>query len=296
MKKISICGIPSGLGCALPGTQHGPNALRQKGLIEKLKEKKCLVEDQGDVFIERVLTQDDPSINAKHLSQITEGNKKLHTMVSKALDTGNIPLTLGGDHSFAIGSISAVYQHCLKKNKPLHVIWFDAHTDFNTPQTSPTGNIHGMPVKVLTGDGPTPLKHILEPTGFIPESAFSMIGIRSVDPLEQVAIDQSHISVFTMDTLKKEGLESALNKIFSTLSPEAHVHFSFDIDGIDPSLAPGVGTPVQGGLSLEETQQIFQKIKDSGLLGSMDVFELNPEEDHEEKTAALAIEMVASLF
>ncbi len=295
MKKIGICGIPSGLGCALPGTQHGPNKLREIGLLKNLETLGTTFQDFGDVMAPEDYPAHNSADNAKHLDKLTAWNQALHTQVSEILGTGSKPVVLGGDHSYAIGSISAVAKHCQKKGKKLAVIWFDAHTDFNTPKTSPTGNIHGMPVKVLTGHGPTPLLDIVHPH-FVPESAFHMVGIRSVDPLEQIAVDNSQMSIHTMKSIEERGIDPILEDIFSTFDENTHLHFSFDIDGIDPDLAPGVGTPVQDGLSLEHTRTIFSRIKGSGLLGSMDVVELNPDQDNQDKTAVLAAQLVSSLF
>ncbi|PLX29232.1 MAG: arginase [Alphaproteobacteria bacterium] len=292
--KIGICGIPSSLGCALPGTKYGPNALRQFGLIESIQRPK---KDFGD--IEEPLSYPHYPLkeNAKHLDPLTAWNKALYTQVAEILAAGYAPLVLGGDHSYAIGSLGAVGHYCAKHGKNLLVVWFDAHTDFNTPATSPTGNIHGMPVRVLTGQGPQPLVDFINSNGgFLKEEVFNMIGIRSVDEGEQIAVNQSKMSVYTMPLIHQAGIEKVLEEIFAKVDDNTHIHFSFDIDGIDPELAPGVGTPVEQGLSLDQTQKVFQAIKQSGKLGSMDVVELNPEVDNNHQTAKLAVELVSSLF
>lgn len=295
MKKIGICGIPSGLGCALPGTQKGPNKFRDVGLVSSLQAKDVLARDFGDIHLPPSAEIEKSQVNAKNLTQVTAYNAALKNQVSEILNQGLCPVVLGGDHSYAIGSIAAVARHCQKQGKKLKVIWFDAHADFNTPTTSPTGNIHGMPVKVLTGKGPESLRDLVAPH-FVSESSFHLMGIRDVDPLEQVSVDQSQLNVCTMKAILEVGLEGFLNTIFSDVDENTHLHFSFDIDGIDPSLAPGVGTPVDQGFTQEQTQAIFSAIKASGCLGSMDVVELNPDQDDHDKTACLARDFVLSLF
>ncbi|MAP24397.1 MAG: arginase [Rickettsiales bacterium] len=293
-KKIGICGIPSSLGCALPGTKNGPNALRQAGLIGQIT---LPHHDFGDVQEPQEYPKFNSKDNAKHLDALTAWNTALYEKVEEIINRGYAPLVLGGDHAYAMGSLGAVGHHCMKNNKDLLVIWFDAHTDFNTPETSPTGNIHGMPVRVLTGQGPAPLVNFIKDKGgFLAENIFNMIGIRSVDEGEQIAVDQSQMSVFTMADVRQQGIDQVLETIFAKVTNNTHIHFSFDIDGIDPSLAPGVGTPVEHGLSLEQTQKVFQAIKQSGRLGSMDVVELNPDTDNQDQTAKLAVELVSSLF
>ena len=212
------------------------------------------------------------------------------------LHKGHLPILLGGDHCLSIGSISAVARHCRDHGKNLRVIWLDAHADFNTSDLSPSGNIHGMPVACLCGFGPKDLMEIGGRAPAIHPSWIRQIGIRSVDPGEKRFVHDQQLEVFDMRYIDEMGVRRTMELALEGLDPETHLHVSFDVDFLDPDIAPGVGTTVPGGPTYREAQLCMEMIADTGLLGSLDVMELNPAMDVHNKTARLAVDLIESLF
>lgn len=213
-----------------------------------------------------------------------------------ALAQGSLPILLGGDHCLGIGSISAVARHCRATGKKLRILWLDAHTDFNTNALTPTGNIHGMPVACLCGHGPAPIVGMSGQTPDIDPSWVRQIGIRSVDEGEKRLVHQAGLEVFDMRYLDEMGMRATMQAALAGLDQDTHLHVSFDVDFLDPEIAPGVGTTVMGGPTYREAQLCMEMIADTGLMRSLDVVELNPAFDVRNKTADLAVDLIESLF
>lgn len=232
----------------------------------------------------------------RHLSEVTAWNLAVHEAVLAELRQERLPILLGGDHCLSIGSISAVARHCSEQGRKLRVLWLDAHADFNTSALTPSGNVHGMPVAVLTGHGPAALTSIGGATPAVPTKAFRQIGIRSVDPGEKRFVHAQGLEVFDMRFIDEMGMRHAMELALATMDAHTHLHVSFDVDFLDPGIAPGVGTTVPGGPSYREAQLCMEMIADTGRLASLDVMELNPALDVRNQTALLAVDLIESLF
>ena len=291
---ISLIGAPSDIGASELGACLGPDALRIAGLIPALEQRGYTVAHQTNLV--GPSNPNLPNIDgSRHLPEVVEWNRLVHSAVAQALAKNHIPFLMGGDHCLAIGSISAVLQHCRARNKKLKVIWFDAHTDANTPAISPSGNIHGMPVAVLMGHGHRVLTDLVS-CEFLRTDELAQIGIRSVDEHERNFVHELNINVFDMRFIDEHGIRSAMVQALSGCDENTHLHISFDLDSLDPSIAPGVSTAVQGGLNYREIQLCMELIADTGLLASLDLVELNPTRDNANQTARLAVELMESLF
>jgi arginase len=219
--------------------------------------------------------------------------------VDASLRAGEVPLLMGGDHSLAIGSITAVAAHCRANGLELRVIWLDAHADFNTCDITPSGNLHGMPVAVLCGHGPEALRHLAPTDGDAPvlqPSALRLIGVRSVDPLERQFVHAQGLDVFDMRHLDEHGMRKVMEQALMGVGERTHLHVSFDVDFLDPDIAPGVGTPVRGGPSYREAQLCMEMLADTGRVGSLDVVELNPARDIQNRTAEIVVDLLEGLF
>jgi len=295
-KTVSILGVPTDIGAGDRGGSMGPEALRVAGLEVALKSLGISTKDRGNLGgPSNPMRKRQKGL--KHLPEVIEWNQNLKNWVSNCLDQNEFPLILGGDHSLAIGSISGVYEYCKRKNKKLVILWLDAHADFNTAETSPTGNIHGMPVAVLCGQGHPDLIQITGSKDGIHPHAWYQVGIRSVDAQEKILLNNSIIQVSDMRRVDEIGIKEVMNEILKPLSgSDIHLHVSFDVDFLDPGIAPGVATTVQGGPNYREAQLVMELIHDSGLMASLDVMELNPAFDNKNQTALLAVELIESLF
>jgi arginase len=227
---------------------------------------------------------------------VTAWNQTVHDAVLAALQDGHLPLLLGGDHCLAIGSISAVARHCRNTGKRLRVLWLDAHADFNTQALTPSGNLHGMPVACLCGHGPDGLTGLAGQRPAIDPAWVRQIGIRSVDEGEKRLVHQVGLDVFDMRFIDEQGMRAAMAQALAGLDPDTHLHVSFDVDFLDPDIAPGVATRVRGGPTYREAQLCMEMIADTGRLASLDVMELNPAYDLRNRTAELAVDLIASLF
>jgi arginase len=232
----------------------------------------------------------------RHLAEVTAWNQAVHDAVGAELRQGHLPMLLGGDHCLGIGSISAVARHCRSVDKKLRVLWLDAHADFNTSQLTPSGNIHGMPVACLCGHGPQPLVSMSDRVPAIDPRWVRQIGIRSVDPGEKRFVHQQGLEVFDMRYIDEMGMRHAMELALATIDDKTHLHVSFDVDFLDPDIAPGVGTTVPGGPTYREAQLCMEMIADTGRLASLDVMELNPALDVRNRTAELAVDLIESLF
>lgn len=292
---VFLIGAPTDVGTSTQGTQYGPSALRRGGLREALTDLGYIVHDAGDVS-GPPNPHDDERIAYRNLDQVTQWCQAVHDVVYGALEQQRMPVMLGGDHSLAVGSISAVARYCRSKNKPLWVFWIDAHADFNTVDSSPSGNLHGMPLMLLCGKGPKALTHMSGQCPALQVEHVRQIGLRSVDPQEQVWVEHAHLQVFTMQDIQAKGMDVVLDEALRGLPVNAHVHLSFDVDCLDPSDAPGVGTPAEGGPRFLEVQRCLQRLAQTGLVASVDIVELNPQRDVQEKTTALVEGLLNHFF
>lgn len=293
--EIELIGAPCDAGAGEPGARLGPGALRAAGLVSSLQAQGCAVHDAGDL--------DGPSPPVptlaggyRNLAQVTAWNRAAHDAVTLALDRGRLPLLLGGDHSLAIGSISAVARHCRARGQPLRVLWFDAHADCNSRRTSPSANLHGMPVACLCGVGPMELTGLGDRVPALAASELRLIGVRSVDPGESQLVHRLGLAVSGMDVLRTEGADAVMARALEDLPANAHLHVSLDLDFLDPEVAPGTGTAVAGGASLEQARRCMQLIARCGRLGSVDVVELNPALDRDQRTTRHAVDLIETLM
>jgi len=293
--RISLIGAPTDIGAGAQGARMGPEALRVAGLQAALEGHGAQVLDRGNVSGPPNPWQA-PVDGYRHLSEVTAWNLAVHEAVLAELRQERLPILLGGDHCLSIGSISAVARHCREQGRKLRVLWLDAHADFNTSALTPSGNVHGMPVAVLTGHGPAALTSIGGATPAVPTKAFRQIGIRSVDPGEKRFVHAQGLEVFDMRFIDEMGMRHAMELALATLDAHTHLHVSFDVDFLDPGIAPGVGTTVPGGPSYREAQLCMEMIADTGRLASLDVMELNPALDVRNQTALLAVDLIESLF
>ena len=294
-KTVSLIGAPTDIGAGARGASMGPEALRVANIGPILESHGVEVIDRGNLSGPSNPWQ--PPIDGyRHLPEVVAWNRLVHDAVYAELGAGRLPILLGGDHCLGLGSISAVARHCRDTGKKLRVLWLDAHADFNTNQLTPSGNIHGMPVACLCGHGP---KELIEIGGQVPAISpkwIRQIGIRSVDAGEKRFVHEQGLEVFDMRYIDEMGMRHAMELALATLDANTHLHVSFDVDFLDPDIAPGVGTTVPGGPTYREAQLCMEMIADTGRLGSLDVVELNPALDLRNKTAALAVDLIESLF
>lgn len=293
--KISLIGAPTDVGAGARGASMGPEALRVADLQRTLEAHGLEVLDRGNLAGPSNPWQP-PRDGYRHLDEVVAWNRLVHDAVHAELALGRLPILLGGDHCLAIGSISAVARHCREAGKKLRVLWLDAHADFNTHVLTPSGNVHGMPVACLCGRGPQALIEIGGQVPAIQPKWVRQIGIRSVDPGEKRLVHEVDLEVFDMRYIDEMGMRHTMELALATLDANTHLHVSFDVDFLDPPIAPGVGTTVHGGPTYREAQLCMEMIADTGRLGSLDVMELNPAFDVRNATAVLAVDLVESMF
>ncbi len=290
-----IIGVPMDLGQQRRGVDMGPSAVRYAGLQERLKGLGYTVRDGGNIAVPVVEEIDQPyapdAHRARHLGAVVAACQSIYEQMKCCSQEHEFAIFLGGDHSISVGSVAG-----LDGRGPVGVIWVDAHADFNTPETSPSGNVHGMSVAALLGDGPRALVDIGYPGPKLQPSQVVMIGIRNLDAEERRRLAQSRISVFTMTDIDEQGMAAITRQALSRLSHLDSIHVSLDMDALDPDYAPGVGTPVPGGLTYREAHLLMELLATSGKVRSMDIVEINPILDHSNRTAALAVELAASLL
>ncbi|GIX32666.1 MAG: arginase [Lysobacterales bacterium] len=292
---VALIGAPTDIGAGHRGASMGPEALRVAGIVSALAARGLKVEDRGNLT--GPLNPWQPPVNGyRHLSEVATWNAVVHDAYYRALADGRLPILLGGDHSLAVGSISAVARFCRERGKRLRVLWLDAHADFNTHEITPSGNLHGMPVACLCGIGPRELTHL---AGFAPvlyPDDIRQIGVRSVDEGERRLVHEVGLEIYDMRYVDEIGMRRVMEEALSGLDENTHLHVSFDVDFLDPEIAPGVGTTVPGGPNYREAQLCMEMIADTGRLGSLEIVELNPAFDEHNKTARLAVDLVESLF
>lgn len=292
---ISLIGVPTDIGAGARGASMGPEALRVAGLAQALESHGVEVADRGNLAGPANPWQP-PVDGYRHLPEVVAWNTTLHEAVHAELALGRMPIVLGGDHCLGLGSISAVARHCREAGKKLRVLWLDAHADYNTATLTPSGNIHGMPVALLCGHGPAALTGIGGTTPAIDASVVREIGIRSVDAGEKRLVHEAGLEVFDMRYIDEMGMRHTMEQALKGLDDNTHLHVSFDVDFLDPEIAPGVGTTVPGGPTYREAQLCMEMIADTNRLASLDVMELNPALDVRNKTAELSVDLIESLF
>ncbi|MCL1634699.1 arginase [Luteimonas sp. SX5] len=292
---VSLIGAPTDIGAGHRGASMGPEAMRIAGLGEALIARGIDVVDRGDVTGPRNPWLP-PVDGYRHLNEVVAWNRAVMEALSAEFRAGRMPILLGGDHCLAIGSLSAVARHCRETGKKLRVLWLDAHSDFNTHEVTPSGNIHGMPVACACGLGPDALTGLGGHVPAMRPDQIRQIGIRSVDPPEKKLIQQYGLDVYDMRYIDEVGMKRTMEAALDGVGADTHLHVSFDVDFLDPSIAPGVGTTVPGGPNYREAQLVMEMIADSGRMGSLDIMELNPALDSHNRTAELAVDLVESLF
>ena len=293
---VALIGAPTDVGAGRRGASMGPEALRVAGLDKALRRLGRTVIDRGNVAgpgnPEQARAGD-----YRHLTEVTAWCRGVHDAVFASLEAGEIPVLMGGDHSLAIGSVAAVARHCAERRTPLAVLWLDAHADFNVASSSPSGNLHGMPVSIIAGHGPPELVGLSGTVPILPASRIVQIGIRSVDAVEKKLVVDSGLVVYDMRRIDELRMRTVMEQALAYVAErDAHLHVSFDVDFLDPAIAPGVPSTVPGGPTYREAQLCMEMIYDSGLMRSLDVMELNPAYDEGNRTAELAVELVESLF
>ncbi len=292
---VSIFGVPTDIGAGRRGASMGPEALRVARLAEALAERGVDVADLGDVAGPKNPWLG-PVDGYRHLEEVVAWNNAVFDTTSDIMRAGRMPVMLGGDHCLAIGSIAAVAAHCRAAGRKLRVLWLDAHTDFNTSAITPSGNLHGMPVACLCGIGPEALTRIGGHVPALVPAQIRQLGIRSVDQDEKRLVKEHALDIYDMRYVDEVGMKRAMEQALDGLDEDTHLHVSFDVDILDPAIAPGTGTPIPGGIHYREAQLVMEMIADSGRLGSLDVVEVNPALDDGNATAELAVDLVESLF
>jgi len=283
------------LGAGRRGVDMGPSAMRLAGLNEKLASLGYEVEDLGNIVVEQPEKLPVGPSNARYLSQIAQTCERLAEMVHHSAGNGSVPLVLGGDHSVAVGTVTGMAAHFRERGEKIGLIWVDAHADMNTPESSPSGNIHGMPLACIIGVGPPELTNL---SGFAPKvdpTSVAIIGLRSVDEIERQNVRGAGVHAFTMRDIDERGLRSVMREAIGHVTRgAAGFHLSFDMDAVDPQEAPGVGTPVRGGITYREAHLAMETVCDSGKMVSMEMVEVNPVIDEVNRTALLAVELIMS--
>lgn len=292
---VSLIGAPTDIGAGARGVSMGPEALRVANLDTALISHGIDVKDCGN--IQGPANPWQPPVDGyRHLPEAIEWNQLVHDAVYRELKDGRMPILMGGDHSLGLGSIAAVARYCRDVGKDLQILWLDAHTDFNTAAMTPSGNIHGMPVASLCGFG---AKELVEMSGHVPAikpAQVRQIGIRSVDAEEKRFVHEQGLEVYDMRYIDENGMRHTMEQALKGMTDNTHLHVSFDVDFLDPSIAPAVGTTVMGGPTYREAQLCMEMIADTGLMASLDIMELNPALDEHNRTAVVAVDLVESLF
>ncbi|MCX6135034.1 MAG: arginase [Ignavibacteriales bacterium] len=294
--KIHIIGVPMDLGAGRRGVDMGPSAIRIAAVAERLRSLGHTVVDEGD--IPTTVPELQPLYNEKlkYLPEVVRACTLLASKVEKVSRAGGVPLVLGGDHSIAMGTIAGVAAEARRTGKKLGVLWIDAHGDFNTNKSSPSGNIHGMPLSASVGIGAPELTSIGGDYRKVDPKRVVLIAIRDLDEAEKKAIGQHGVTIFTMEDIDKEGMSVVMGRALRKLKGMDLLHVSLDLDALDPELAPGVGTPVKGGLNYREAHLLMETLSVQGKMTSMEVVEVNPILDDRNRSAEIAVELVSSAF
>lgn len=295
--NVNVIGVPTFYGCDKFGPQLGPDKLREKGMISTIEKYHNNVFDLGNVYVEQVSENDKFATNSdmKYLKPLLDINKNLAHIVNCSLSSNCFPFIVGGDHSIALGSISGVSKHF---NKNFAIVWFDAHGDINTFETSDSKNVHGMPLAALMGYGYEDLKNLYYPEIKIKEDYVYHIGGRDIDPGEKEFIDKTNMNMYYPNDLATKGLDSIIDNILDSVNSKNidAIHISFDLDFIDSKYVPGTGTRVENGFTVDEAKYLLTKLVKSGLVKSMDLVELNPDLDIDDTTSDIAMDIIDTVF
>jgi arginase len=289
-RRVAIIGAELDLGAGRRGVDMGPSAIRYAGLGERLAALGIASEDWGNVYTPLRETTDVGSPDARFLDQIRQTCERIAEQVRAAAESGFVPLVLGGDHSVALGTLGGL----ASLHGPGGVLWFDAHGDLNTPATTPSGNVHGMPLAAALGRAGAGFEADSWPLPALAAEHVALIGVRTLDPGEREVVSSDGIAVYTISDIDRRGVEPVLREAIERVSGAPFVHVSVDMDLVDPVVAPGVGSPVRGGVSYREAHLMMELVAESGLLSSLELVEVNPILDHENATAQLAVELAAS--
>ncbi len=296
-RRIELIGVPLDLGAGRRGVDMGPSALRIAGVGAALERLGFEVHDTGNIDVPQRETLAVGDSKHRYLDAIASVCRSLYERTRAALDSGATPLVLGGDHSLAMGSVAASATAAREAGEQLGVVWLDAHGDMNTAVTSPSGNVHGMPLAALLGQGPDALARLAGSSPALSAEDVALIGVRAIDRAEASSIRRTGVNAFTMRDIDERGVQAVLGEAIDALLPRcSRLHVSFDIDFIDPAIAPGVGTRVRGGPTYRESHLVMELLADTGRVVSADIVELNPILDRENITAALGVELLESLF
>lgn len=296
-KPIHVIGVPMDLGSGRRGVDMGPSAIRIAGLEPRLRDLGYRVIDEGDLGIGNMEALRVGKLRARYLTEITRANRTLAAKVETVLRRRHFPLVLGGDHSIAVGTVSGIAAYGRPLGRKVGLLWVDAHSDINTPKTSPSGNIHGMPLAALLGLGPAELGTIGGRFRKVEPGHVALVGIRSVDEGERTHLRNLGVHVYTMVDIDRHGIHQVMGEALANVTEGTDlVHVSFDLDSVDPSIAPGVGTPVKGGLDYREAQFIMEFLHDSGAMASLELVEVNPILDDRNRSAEFAVELIESAF
>jgi arginase len=285
------------LGSGRRGVDMGPSAIRIAGVADRLRELGHKVVDDGNIVIKNMEELKVGNERARYLGEIARASALLGRKVERIMDRGHFPLVLGGDHSIAVGTVSGIAAFCQRQGKKLGLLWIDAHGDINTPESSPSGNIHGMPLAALLGFGVEELTEIGGAAPRLEARNVALVGIRSLDSGEKSRLKETGVQVHTMSDIDRHGADRVMKKALARVTDGTdYVHVSFDLDAVDPTVAPGVGTPVKGGLDYREAHLIMEVIADAGVMTSLEMVEVNPILDQGNASAAFAVELVQSAF
>jgi arginase len=294
---IHVLGVPMDLGSGRRGVDMGPSAIRIAGLADRLGDLGHRVVDEGDVVIKNMEELKVGNERARYLAEISRASTVIARKVDRIMGLGHFPLVLGGDHSIAIGTISGISAFARAQQKAVGLLWIDAHGDINTPETSPSGNIHGMPLAAVLGFGPGELTGIGGAFPKVAPANVALVGVRSLDTGEKNRLKQTGVQVHTMSDIDRRGVQRIMKSALERVTDGTdYVHVSLDLDAVDPTVAPGVGTPVKGGLDYREAHLIMEIIADAGVITSLEVVEVNPILDQGNASAIFAVELVQSAF
>jgi arginase len=296
-RDVTVIGVPLDLGAGRRGVDMGPSAFRVAEVDQTIRALGCDVADAGDVQVCIAETRDPGDPKVKYLKEIREACSKLSELVGAALDRGRTPVVLGGDHSIAIGTIAGVSRFYARRDEKVGLVWFDAHGDANTPETTPSGNIHGMPLAVAMGLGAKDLVGLAGHEPMIDSARAALVGLRDVDEEEKTNVRATGIGAFTMRDIDARGMRDVMElAIRRATNGTTGIHVSFDLDAMDPDWAPGVGTPVPGGFTYREAHLAMEMLADTGRVVSVEVVEANPILDRRNATAHLGVELIASIL
>ena len=294
---VHLLGVPMDLGSGRRGVDMGPSAIRIAGVADRLTELGHKVVDEGDIVIKNMEELKVGHERARYLGEIARAAAVIARKIERIMGLGHFPLVLGGDHSIAVGTVSGIAAHAQQQDQRVGLLWIDAHGDINTPETSPSGNIHGMPLAALLGFGAGELTGVAGPPPKVHPANVALVGIRSLDAGEKKRLKETGVQVHTMSDIDRHGVHRVMQKALARVTDGTdYVHVSFDLDAVDPTVAPGVGTPVKGGLDYREAHLIMEVLADAGVMTSLEMVEVNPILDQGNASAAFAVELVQSAF